>query len=126
MEQEQAQALADGVHLIVVQGADGSLVVGDSHHYSDAPDPFQPEAVDRVILDELSAVLNLPEPRVVERWLGVYPSGPDVCFTEAPLPGTRLVLVTSGTGASTAFALAEETIADLLGQPRPAHAGDGR
>ena len=126
LEQEQAQALADGVHLIVVQGADGSLVVGDSHHYSDAPDPFQPEAVDRVILDELSAVLNLPEPRVVERWLGVYPSGPDVCFTEAPLPGTRLVLVTSGTGASTAFALAEETIADLLGQPRPAHAGDGR
>ena len=24
--------LADGIHLIVVQGADGSLVVGDSHH----------------------------------------------------------------------------------------------
>ena len=119
---EQGQELADGVPLIVVQGADGSLVVGDSHHYSDAPDPFQPEAVDALILGELSAVLNLPAPRVVERWVGVYPSGPEVCFTEAPLPGVRLVLVTSGTGASTAFGIAEETIADLLGQSPPPHA----
>ena len=119
---EQGQELADGVHLIAVQGADGSLVVGDSHHYSDAPDPFQPEAVDALILGELSAVLNLPAPRVVERWVGVYPSGPEVCFTEAPLPGVRLVLVTSGTGASTAFGIAEETIADLLGQSPPPHA----
>jgi len=122
LRDEQPQELADGVHLIVVQGSDGSLVVGDSHHYSDAPDPFQPAAVDALILGELSAVLNLPAPRVVERWVGVYPSGPEVCFTEAPLSGVRLVLVTSGTGASTAFGLAEETIADMLGLPQPAHA----
>jgi hypothetical protein len=31
-----------------------------------------------------------------------------------PRPDVRLVLVTSGTGASTAFALGEETIADLF------------
>jgi hypothetical protein len=58
---------------------------------------------------------------VIERWVGVYPSGPDAAFIEPVLQGVRLVLVTSGTGASTAFALAEETIADLLGQPPPAH-----
>jgi hypothetical protein len=44
-----------------------------------------------------------------------------VAFHEAPMPGVRLVMVTSGTGASTGFAIAEETIADLLGQPAPAH-----
>jgi hypothetical protein len=38
------------------------------------------------------------------------------------LPGVRLVMVTSGTGASTAFAIAEETIADFLGEPPPPHA----
>ncbi len=32
---EQAQHLDNGVHLIVVQGADGALIVGDSHHYAD-------------------------------------------------------------------------------------------
>jgi FAD dependent oxidoreductase TIGR03364 len=122
LEAEQAAWLADGIHLIAVQGADGSLVVGDSHHYADSPDPFQPRDVDDRMLAELSAVLDIPHPEVIERWVGVYPSGADVAFHEAPMPGVRLVMVTSGTGASTGFAIAEETIADLLGLPAPVHA----
>ena len=122
LDAEQAAWLADGIHLIAVQGADGSLVVGDSHHNDDAPDPFQPRAVDDRILMELSAVLPIAVPDVVERWVGVYPSGPKTAFTAAPLPGVRLALVTSGTGASTAFALAEETLADVLNLPAPHHA----
>jgi D-hydroxyproline dehydrogenase subunit beta len=59
LEQEQAALLADGIHLIVVQGADGSLVVGDSHHYADAPDPFQPREVDDRILQEFAAVIKI-------------------------------------------------------------------
>lgn len=111
---EQAAHLENGVHLIVAQGADGSLIVGDSHHYADTPDPFQPEAVDALILDELRQVLAIEAPRVVERWIGVYPSGPEPCFAEAVAPGVRLVSVTSGTGASTAFGLAEEVLAEML------------
>ena len=124
LEQEQAALLADGIHLIVVQGADGSLVVGDSYHYADAPDPFQPREVDDRILQEFAAVIGTP-PEVIERWVGVYPSGPDIAFTETPAAGVRLVMVTSGTGASTAFALAEETMADLLGRSRPPHVNQG-
>jgi D-hydroxyproline dehydrogenase subunit beta len=96
-------------------------VVGDSHHYADSPDPFQPREVDDRMLAELSAVLDISCPEVLERWIGVYPSGPDAAFCEVPMPGVRLVMVTSGTGASTGFALAEETIADLLGSPVPEH-----
>ncbi|HET9019145.1 MAG TPA: TIGR03364 family FAD-dependent oxidoreductase [Acetobacteraceae bacterium] len=118
---EQAPWLADGIHLIAVQGADGSLVVGDSHHADPSPDPFQPRDVDDRILAELSAVLDLPAPEVIERWVGVYPSGAEPAFLAAPMEGVRLVNVTSGTGASTAFAIAEETLADLLGRPTPAH-----
>jgi FAD dependent oxidoreductase TIGR03364 len=118
---EQPEWLADGIHLIAVQSADGSLVVGDSHHYDPTPDPFQPRAVDDRILAELSAVLDLPDPEVIERWTGCYPSGPEVAFRDTPCPGVRLVMVTSGTGASTGFALAEETLADLLGLPPPPH-----
>jgi FAD dependent oxidoreductase TIGR03364 len=121
LEAEQPAWLADGIHLIAVQGADGSLVVGDSHHYGPAPDPFQPREVDDRILAELSAVLDIPAPDVVERWTGVYPSGPDVAFTETVADGVRLVQVTSGSGASTAFAIAEETLADLLGDAPPPH-----
>jgi glycine/D-amino acid oxidase-like deaminating enzyme len=124
LEAEQGALLADGIHLIAVQGADGSLVVGDSHHYADSPDPFQPRDVDDGILSELSAVLDIPNPDVIERWTGVYPSGPETAFIEAVCPGVRLVNVTSGTGASTAFAIAEETLADLLNLPPPPHAAE--
>ena len=111
LQEEQAAELSHGIHLIVVQGADGSLVVGDSHHYAASPDPFQPAEVDDLILRELSLVLDLPRPAVLERWVGVYPSGPETAFYEQPLPGVMLVSVTSGTGASTAFGLAEDVFA---------------
>lgn len=114
LRHEQPGALAHGVHLIAVQGADGTLVVGDSHEYGPAHDPFQPQAIDDLILEELTATVALNTPQVIERWTGIYPSGPQTAFTEAPAPGLRLVMVTSGTGASTAFAIAEETLADLM------------
>lgn len=124
LEAEQAAHLADGIHLITVQHADGSLVVGDSHHYDPTPDPFQPRAVDDRMLEEFAAVTGIAAPEVTERWIGIYPSGPDTAFTEAVGQGVRLVMVTSGTGASTAFAIGEETVAELLGLPPPAHAGE--
>jgi FAD dependent oxidoreductase TIGR03364 len=114
LEAEQAEALANGVHLIAVQSADGSLVVGDSHHYGPTPDPFAPEAVDRIILDEFDAVLDLPAARVVERWTGIYASAPDrLMFVDRPADRVRIAMVTSGTGASTAFAIAEEVIGEM-------------
>eukprot|EP01037_Dinobryon_pediforme_P009356 gene9356-9436_t len=92
LEAEQPDHLADGIHLIAVQGADGSLVVGDSHHYADTPDPFQPRAVDDRILAELSATMAIDTPDVVERWVGVYPSGPKTAFIETVAPGVRLAM----------------------------------
>jgi FAD dependent oxidoreductase TIGR03364 len=112
---EQPEHLEHGVHLIVVQSADGSLVVGDSHHYAATPDPFAHEHVDRLILDEFAAVFGQAPPPVVERWTGTYASARGHSLVEAPMPHVRLVTVTSGTGASTAFALAEDVIAGLYG-----------
>jgi len=105
------------VHLIVVQSADGSLVVGDSHHYAPTPDPFSHEAVDRLILDEYAAVFPGPVPPTVERWTGTYASAPDrTVVNDKPMHGVRLVMVTTGAGASTGFALGEEVVADLIGE----------
>jgi len=117
LEREEAAKLAQGIHLIAVQGADGGLVVGDSHHHEPAPSPFAAAHVDDLILAELDAVLDLGARRVVERWQGTYAHLPDRrCVIDAPEPATRLVVVTSGTGASTAFAIGEEVIQDLFGR----------
>lgn len=115
LEAEQQPALDNGVHLIVVQSADGSLVVGDSHHYAATPDPFAPDDVDEIILDEYRHVFAGPQPKVAARWTGTYASADRTMFADAPGPDTRLVMITGGTGASTSFAIAEETIAELFG-----------
>jgi FAD dependent oxidoreductase TIGR03364 len=114
LEAEQAAHLANGVHLIAVQNADGTLVVGDSHHYDDLPQPFAPAEAEALILDEFARATGLAPPPVVARWTGVYPVCEDrPYFVDAPSPEVRIVMVTSGTGASTAFAIAETVIADL-------------
>ena len=115
LEREQGAHLAAGVHLIAVGAADGSMVVGDSHVYADTPDPFASEAFDELILDEYEALFG-ERPDIWERWTGTYASAPDrLMLTDAPYPNVRLAIVTSGTGASTAFAIGEEIIADLFG-----------
>jgi D-hydroxyproline dehydrogenase subunit beta len=104
-------------HLIAVQGRDGNLIVGDSHHYEWSPSPFAAADVDELILAELTTVLCLPAACVTERWTGIYAFLPDrLAVIDAPEPAVRLVMVTSGTGASTAFAIGEEVIADLFGE----------
>lgn len=119
LEAEQAAALEHGVHLIAVRSDDGSLVVGDSHHYGDAADPFAPAFVDDIIMDEFDAVLNLRNRRILERWVGFYASVPDrLMFCDRPRDDVRIVVVTSGTGASTAFAIAEEVVGEMFGSAR--------
>jgi FAD dependent oxidoreductase TIGR03364 len=116
LEAEQGEHLEHGIHLIVVQSADGSLVVGDSHHYAATPDPFAQERVDRLILEEFAAATGRAAPPVLERWTGTYSSAADrTMFIDAPAPDVRIAMVTSGSGASTGFAMGEEVIADLFG-----------
>jgi len=113
VQREEGESLDNGIHLIVVQSADGSLVVGDSHHYSAAPEPFADQRVDELILRHLHQTLKLEACRVTERWVGIYPSSSTTdCLIDKPDDATRLVLVTSGTGASTAFGIAEDTFGD--------------
>ena len=68
--------------------------------------------MDALILRHLCEALQLTEVSVFERWVGTYPSSPsESCIVQAPDSATRLVAVTSGSGASTAFGLAEEVFA---------------
>lgn len=117
LTREAPQALAYGIHLIVVQGADGSLIVGDSHHYAPTPDPFSLDAVDAEILRQYQAVLG-PPPPIVERWTGTFASAAGHSIVRQPADGVTLTVVTSGTGASTAFALAEDVVGGIFDSQR--------
>ena len=121
LEAEQGEHLANGVHLIAVQSEDGSLVVGDSHQYAATLDPFGPDLVDELIIAEFRQVVAWPVPVIRERWIGTYASAPNrLTLVDRPSDTVRLVVITSGTGASTAFAIAEEVIDELTTRSQPA------
>jgi FAD dependent oxidoreductase TIGR03364 len=112
---DQPEHLGHGIHLIVVQSADGSLVVGDSHHYAATPDPFSHEEVDALILEEFAAALGIAPPPTLERWSGTYASATNrSVLIDAPEPSVRIAIVTCGAGASTGFAIGEEVIGSLF------------
>ncbi len=112
---EQPQHLEHGIHLIVVQSDDGTLIVGDSHHYAATPEPFAREEVDAMILEEFHATLGFAPPAVIERWIGTYASAADrQVLIDAPHPAVRIAIVTCGAGASTCFALGEEIVSSLI------------
>ena len=115
LAREQPEHLRHGIHLIVVQSADGTLIVGDSHHYAATPDPFASAEIDALILEEFRAALGIEPPPVLERWTGTYASatGRSVLL-DTPHPAVRIAIVTCGAGASTGFALGEEIVASLL------------
>jgi FAD dependent oxidoreductase TIGR03364 len=117
LEAEQGEYLKHGIHLIVVQSADGSLVVGDSHQYAATPDFFADEQVDQLILAEFAAATGRPAAGVRERWIGTYCAAADrTMFIDSPAHAVRLVMITSGSGASTGFAIGEEVVSDLFGR----------
>lgn len=117
LQKERSAELDNGVHLIVTQSHDDSLVVGDSHTDGDTPDPFQPEHIDRLIRSEAARVLDLGEAAPVERWVGTYTKAPNRdTLVEVTGTDSRLVVTTSGSGMSTCFAVGEEVIADLVGE----------
>lgn len=74
LRREQPRHLEHGVHLIVVQSADGTLVIGDSHHYATTPDAFGRRLVDDLILEEFRATFGFEPPPAIERWVGTWPS----------------------------------------------------
>ena len=112
---EMPEYLNEGIHLIVVQSADGSLVVGDSHRYGPTEEVFASERVESLIINLLYKVLNITEHTVIERWTGVYPSSSlSDALIEKVSPRIRVAIVTSGTGASTAFGLAKDNFDEWL------------
>ncbi|KUR77853.1 TIGR03364 family FAD-dependent oxidoreductase [Novosphingobium sp. Fuku2-ISO-50] len=114
---EQPRHYDNGVHLIVAQGSDGTLIVGDSHHYDDLPGPFAPASAEDDILDEYARAIGRPAPAVLERWVGTYATADDRTYlVDTPADNVRMVIVTGGTGASTSFGIAEKVLNELMGE----------
>jgi FAD dependent oxidoreductase TIGR03364 len=112
---ERTPELIDvAMNLMLTQRPDGSIVLGDTHHYARTHLPFDEEDVAHLVLREGERLLGGPL-RVRRRWRGVYADSPRTDFLVAePHPGARVVSVTSGIGMTTALGLAPTVLDDLL------------
>ncbi|GAA1828802.1 TIGR03364 family FAD-dependent oxidoreductase [Agromyces salentinus] len=92
---------------------DGSLIVGDTHYRGATVAPFQPEVAFDALLGLARELFGIGAPRVLERWQGVYASGPDDFLIEEVEPGVHLAAATTGIGMTTGLGLAEHLISAI-------------
>lgn len=107
---ERPDLAALDLNQMYTQLPDGSLIIGDSHERGIQPRPFQPEAAFDVFLDEMRGLFDVDGIQVLERWQGVYASGPSEFLIEEPEPGLHVIAATTGIGMTTGLGLAEHTL----------------
>lgn len=103
-----------GLNLMLTQRPDGSMVLGDSHHYERTNPPFDDESVAGLLLREGERLFGQTV-TVRRRWRGVYASSSLTDFViESADPRTHVVSVTSGIGMTTALGLAPDALSRIL------------
>ncbi|MFD5466551.1 TIGR03364 family FAD-dependent oxidoreductase [Kitasatospora sp. NPDC127059] len=110
-----AELLEIGANVMFARLPDGTVLIGDSHHYDATTPPFVDERTHELLSDAVARVLGVPELRILERWQGVYASsarGPLLVRDLAP--GARVLSVTSGIGMTLSFGLAAATFDGTL------------
>ena len=111
---ERPDLLAAEVNLMFTQLPDGDLTIGDTHQRTRTVDPFADEALDDLLLAESTRLLGGRRLVVRARWRGTYATAPDDLLVATPVPGARVVSVTTGIGMTLAFGLAADVLDDLL------------
>lgn len=111
LERTEPELLQLGANLMFTRRPDGTLLVGDSHHYGVTADPFLDESIGRHLLDGVARVLGVEQLRVLQRWQGVYASSGQTDILRATHePTVSSVTVTTGLGMTLAFGLAAQTL----------------
>ncbi|XAS67704.1 TIGR03364 family FAD-dependent oxidoreductase [Micrococcaceae bacterium Sec5.7] len=114
VEQTRPELLDIGANVMFTQRPDGSLILGDSHHYHRTAAPFLDEPVTAALNAEIAATIGT-DLEIIQRWQGVYASSDVGPVLEREIqPGVTVISVTSGVGMTLSFGLAHRTISRLF------------
>jgi FAD dependent oxidoreductase TIGR03364 len=108
-----------GIHVMAAQNGRGEIVLGDSHEYGDAIEPFDKPGIDELILSNLRTFVTIPDLTIAARWHGVYVKHPSEPWVVArPAPDVLAVTGAGGAGMTLSFGLAEQVVVSWLGDVR--------
>jgi len=113
---QHPKAQEHAMQLLLVQRADGTLTIGDTHEY-DEPFEFKlREDVYQYLADVASDILGRRVPDIVNRWDGIYSQRTDGAICDRQMISSRIITVTGpgGRGNSLSPAIAETTFKTLI------------
>ncbi len=113
VQESEPELLEIGSNVMFTQRPDGTIILGDSHHYHLTADPFLDESVTTALNADIQARLGQPL-EILQRWQGIYASS-DVApiLVREIRPGVTVVSVTSGVGMTLSFGLAHRNISHI-------------
>jgi FAD dependent oxidoreductase TIGR03364 len=111
-EEERAEYLTWGIHVMVCQNQTGELTIGDSHEYGTTHDPFDKQFINQLILDYLKQFARFKNEQIIESWNGIYPKLTDgrTELVVSPEEGVTIVNGVGGAGMTLSFGLSEEIV----------------
>lgn len=111
-EEQYADYLQWGIHVMVSQNGGGELTIGDSHEYGLVHDPFDKEFINRMITDYLHTFANFKDWQLMQSWHGIYPKMMDgrTELLLEPEEGVTIINGIGGNGMTLSFGLCEEYI----------------
>ncbi|HJP61808.1 MAG TPA: TIGR03364 family FAD-dependent oxidoreductase [Mucilaginibacter sp.] len=113
-EEQYADYLKWGIHVMVSQNGGGELTTGDSHEYGLVHDPFDKEFINRMITDYLHTFANFKDWQLMQSWHGIYPKMMDgrTELILEPEEGVTIINGIGGNGMTLSFGLCEEYISN--------------
>jgi len=111
-EQEYAEYLKWGIHVMVSQNGEGELTVGDSHEYGLTHDPFDKAFIYDMILSYLKTFTRFKDDTVLQTWQGIYPkmTNGESSFITEPESKVTIINGLGGNGMTLSFGLCEQFI----------------
>jgi len=116
-EDQYAEQLKWGVHVMVSQNHNGELTIGDSHEYGLVHDPFDKAFINQLIIEYLQTFANFKDWNLLQSWHGIYPkmtNGATELIVDVE-PGVTVINGLGGNGMTLSFGLCEQVIAQKLG-----------